>query len=188
MIDLWVMKADGSDKRLLWDPHLDGDYADLSEYRWSPDGTRIAYICSDPATHLGSNVCVMNADGSDPRQLTHEGADWWEAGLQWSPDGQSLAFNRWQQAPGSTGYLNRPIGIVPLGGGQIVDVGPTPSVDTDFAFSPDGRSLLTLPALLSSHLGASGVKPTEIDLVGGAVRTMPFDVASWPDWQRAALD
>ena len=64
-IDLWVMQADGSDKRLLWDPHLDGNYADLAEYRWSPDGTRIAYTCSDPKTHLGSNVCVMNADGSD---------------------------------------------------------------------------------------------------------------------------
>ena len=61
-IDLWVMQADGSDKQLLWDPHLDGDYADLQEFRWSPDGTRIAYTCSDPATHIGSNVCVMNAD------------------------------------------------------------------------------------------------------------------------------
>ena len=187
-IDLWVMRADGSDKRLLWDPHLDGNYADLAEYRWSPDGSRIAYTCSDPETHLGSNVCVMNADGSDRHQLTHEGVDWREAGLQWSPDGQSLAFRRAQQAPGSTGYLNRPIGMVRLAGGPIVEVGPTPAVETDFAFSPDGRSFLTLPLVISSHVGASGVKPTEIDVVGGRVHTMPFDVASWPSWQRAALD
>ena len=182
------MQADGSNKRLLWDPHLDGDFADIQEYRWSPDGTRIAYTCSDPETHLGSNVCVMNADGSDPHQLTHEGVDWWEAGLQWSPDGQSVAFTRRQQAPGSSEYLNRPIGIVPLEGGPIVEIGPTPAVDTDFGFSPDGKTLLTLPLLISSHVGASGVKPTEIEIVSGDVHTMPFDVASWPSWQRAALD
>lgn len=33
--------------------------------------------------------------------------------------------------------LNRPIGMVRLDGGPIVEVGPTPAVDTDFAFSPD---------------------------------------------------
>jgi WD40-like Beta Propeller Repeat len=187
-IDLWVMHADGSDKRLLLDPHLDGNYADLSEYHWSPDGTRIAYSCSDPETHLGSNVCVMNADGSDPHQLTHEGLDWWEAGVQWSPDGRSLAFNRWQQAPGSTGYLNRPIGIVPLGGGQVVEVGPKPAVDTDFSFSPDGKSLLTLPSVVASHVGASALKPTAIDVVGGDIHMMPFEVGSGTSWQRAALD
>jgi dipeptidyl aminopeptidase/acylaminoacyl peptidase len=187
-IDLWVMKADGSDQRLLWDPHLDSNAADLSEYKWSPDGTRIAYICSDPATHVGSNVCVMNADGSDPHQLTHEGTDWWEDGLQWSPDGLSLAFVRHQQAPGATSYVNRPIGIVPVSGGPIIELGPTPQVDTDFAWSPDGKTLLTLPSLQSSHLGASAVKPTEIDVATGDVHEMPFDVASSPSWQRAPLD
>ena len=187
-IDLWVMKADGSDKRLLWDPHIDANYSDLSEYRWSPDGTKIAYICSDPETHAGSNVCIMNADGSAPHQLTHEGADWWEAGLQWSPDSRSVAFTRKQLAPGSTGYLDRPIGIMPLDGGPIVEVGPTPGVETDFAFSPDGKSLLTLPTLISSHVDASPVKPTQIDLVDGRVHAMSFDVGSWPSWQRAALD
>ena len=187
-IDLWVMKADGSDKRLLWDPHLDGNYADIQEYRWSPDGTKIAYTCSDPESHVGSFVCVMNADGSDRHQLTHEGSDWWEAGLQWAPDSTSIAFNRWQQAPGSTGYLNRPIGMVPVDGGPIVDLGPTPAVDTDFIWSPDGKTLITLPTLQSDHLGASAVRPTEIDVATGEVRPMPFDVASGLSWQRVALD
>ncbi len=187
-IDLWVMRSDGSDKRLLWDPQLDGNFSDIQEYRWSPDGTMIAYTCSDPESHVGSNVCVMNADGSDPHQLTHEGADWWEDGLQWSPDGRSLAFLRHQQAPGATSYLNRPIGIVPVSGGPIIELGPTPPVDTDFAWSPDGTTLLTLPSLQSSHLGASAVKPTEIDVATGDVHEMPFDVASSPSWQRAPLD
>jgi hypothetical protein len=40
--------------------------------------------CTDPETHLGSNDCVMNADGSDQNHPTGEGVDWREAGLQWS--------------------------------------------------------------------------------------------------------
>jgi TolB protein len=54
---------------------------------WSPDGTRIAYACRRGAIF---QVCVMDADGSDPVQLTTAG------GLTptWSPDGQQLVFHR----------------------------------------------------------------------------------------------
>jgi Tol biopolymer transport system component len=64
---------------------------------FSPDGTKIVFLCGWET--LYGNICVMNADGSDRRQLTHDGDD----GLRmdetsndepaWSPDGRSIMFD-----------------------------------------------------------------------------------------------
>jgi Tol biopolymer transport system component len=50
---------------------------------WSPDGRTIAFF-SD------SKMYLMNADGSEHRQLTK--THWAGGGLAWSPDGRKLAF------------------------------------------------------------------------------------------------
>ena len=59
--------------------------------RWSPDGTRIAFLDFDPSA--GTDVWVMNADGSGLRPLTTGRI----AGqsLVWSPDGSKIAFDDW---------------------------------------------------------------------------------------------
>jgi Tol biopolymer transport system component len=52
---------------------------------FSPDGSRIAFAVA------GSGIWVMDADGTDPLQLTSEARDSWPT---WSPDGAQLAFSR----------------------------------------------------------------------------------------------
>jgi Tol biopolymer transport system component len=67
---------------------------------WSPDGRRIAFSRTvDGHAH----VFVMNADGTDPQQIT-EGPDD-DVEPSWSPDGSALVFcsargvrDRWTQA------------------------------------------------------------------------------------------
>lgn len=57
---------------------------------WSPDGSRIAFT-----SYRGGNpsIWIMNADGSEPRQLSDEG-QWGDYFPTWSPAGDSIAFQR----------------------------------------------------------------------------------------------
>ena len=75
------------------DDYTDGASGSLS---WSPDGTRIAFgrtVDVDRAAERKSMLVVINADGSDERQIvvptnipTHLGR------VSWSPDGSTIAF------------------------------------------------------------------------------------------------
>ena len=56
---------------------------------WSPDGRRIAFE-SDLDGDM--EIFVMNADGSNVRQITHNTL--WDEGPAWSPDGTKFAFSR----------------------------------------------------------------------------------------------
>lgn len=78
---VWIMNADGSRNRFL----LEGSSA-----RWSPDGTRIAYLGrGEPA---GSQIFVrwMDAEGatSQVTRVTDPIGD-----IAWSPDGRTLGFS-----------------------------------------------------------------------------------------------
>ena len=83
--DVWVMDADGANPVRLTDhPALDQMAA------WSPDGTRIAFMSMRDGY---CSVFLMNADGSDQRNLTPKDpgdADdaWCSRAPAWSRDGR----------------------------------------------------------------------------------------------------
>jgi TolB protein len=112
--ELYVVNADGSEKRLLakglpggsgtaWSP--DGQTIAVANYRhvlfvngqrnvtleWGLDGSPVW----SPDGHRiafvrNGEIYVMNADGSRQRRLTHNTLN--EAGATWSPDGQKILF------------------------------------------------------------------------------------------------
>ena len=99
---------------------------------WSPDGTKIAFVSNRDGN---SEIYVMNADGTNPVQLTRNGGH--VQNPAWSPDGTKIAFeslNRFPGIPDSRGlYVMNADGTGLVGiPGQAGDFGG------GLAWSPDG--------------------------------------------------
>ncbi|REK11265.1 MAG: S9 family peptidase [Acidobacteria bacterium] len=77
---VWITDADGSGARFL----LEG-----SSPRWSPDGTRIAYVAEGEPKGAQIHVRWMDAAGGTTQITRVEKAP---TDLQWSPDGKQIAF------------------------------------------------------------------------------------------------
>ncbi len=114
--ELWVMDADGKNPRKVADADAGHGYA----ANWSPDGTRIAFVkrenpedesANQSSESLISNIYIATVESGELIQVTY----FTEGGAetpQWSPDGNTLAFNRVQNG-------RMEVQIVDIHSGQI---------------------------------------------------------------------
>ena len=158
--DLWRVGTDGSGHR----PLVVG--VDAAGARWSPDGTRIAYLAQDAAEgrrHLMVHYVASGVAAPVARLASAPG------GIAWSPDGTTIAFTRfveedeaplatlpgppegatWAEAPvvvERTNWRSDGSGYVRPGARQLFVVsaeGGTPRQLTEGAHSVDGTPAWT---------------------------------------------
>ena len=155
---LFVANADGSDQT-----NLSNNARVDWHCNWSPNGKRIAF--NSTAAFTGEEldvqqVCTMNADGSERRQIKIEGdvKDVIFAG--WSPDSQKLALT----AESSTSYYR--LYVVNADGSNVVNLSDYAPIDFYPRWSPDSQKLLVAVARSSPRqiyiLGADGSNPINI--------------------------
>jgi Tol biopolymer transport system component len=148
-LDIYTMNVDGTDvKRLTTTPGYDGGPW------WSPDGKQIVYR----AWHYDNDkdlqaykdllakrmirpnrmeLFVMNADGSNQRQITKLGGA--NFGPSWTPDGKRIIFSSNHVAPRSGNF---DLYIVNLDGTGLEQITTNGVFDGFPMFSPDGKKII----------------------------------------------
>ena len=123
--NLWMVNTNGTNHRKL--TSFDGNE---SQARWSPDGTKIAYIAS---TSEGSELFIYwIASGTTARLSQLENGP---SGLSWSPDGKWLSFSAME-------YVAPPVISKMPKKPKGAKWAPTPRITDRFKHEADGRGYL----------------------------------------------
>jgi dipeptidyl aminopeptidase/acylaminoacyl peptidase len=124
--NIWLLRADGSDHR----PLLSGT-ANYSSPRWSPDGTRLAYLSNEAR---GSQLYVRWMDTGQTALLTNIQNS--ASNISWSLDGQTIAFTmnvEFDSKPFSVSMPDKPEGA---------DWSPAFKYVTETRYQADGSGIL----------------------------------------------
>ena len=106
--DVWVMDADGSNRKNLTDtPPVNGYEVRENDPAYSPDGTKIAFYKETFRPH-DVDLYTVTADGKQLRQVTDFSGK--EYSPDWSPSGKRLAYVRSTRASGERITTIRPDG------------------------------------------------------------------------------
>jgi Tol biopolymer transport system component len=125
-----IMNADGSSKTTLTDA------SSIAQAPvWSPDGTKIAFICVD--VQNVQQVCTMDTDGSNQQQLT-SGTSTDYTSIAYSPDGMQFAY----ATMGHGGGYIQHLGIMNADGSNQHTVTTQNTSAADVNWSPDGTKLV----------------------------------------------
>jgi Tol biopolymer transport system component len=126
--DIYVINVDGTGLVNLTPSKGEDEYP-----VWSPDGSQVAFVSQRGG--LGQ-VWVMNADGSEQRQLTTDPANK-DVPVDWSPDGTTIVYM-------SEGTGSGDIYIMNADGSNSVRLTDDPLPDLAPTWSPDGSQIAYL--------------------------------------------
>lgn len=166
----------------------------VGAFRFSPDGTRIAYSAIDPAPddfekreERYGNYAVEDADfrmthlwvadvqeGAEPRRLTR-GDGFTVGSFEWSPNGREIAFDH-MPTPLVNSFPQSDISVVDVATGALRTLTAAPGPEAGPMWSPDGAHILySTPAGANPFYGNTELAVIPID--GGEARivTAKFD-------------
>lgn len=168
----------------------------LSSPRWSPDGTRLAFLAEDTKTGA-VQIFVMPMNGGDAACVTSskQGVD----DYSWSPDGKSIAFitqdpplnadaikahNKVFRVTDGHFLLTRDVApwhlwVVPAGGGEArrltggeFSLGTHPGGATTPVWSPDGKRIAFTKFPNAYWAPSFRSVIAEVDVASGSMRTL----------------
>ena len=202
---IWIINVRGGEAEKVTD-----EEAGVSQFRFSPDGRRIAYVVRDTPQDKAerdkrrkdrfdaivvdseftySHLWTISLDTKEKRRVT-EGS-FTASEPQWSPDGKWIAYVASKAGAQESSYTdisedrNTDIFLVPPAGGAPRQLTTSPGPDASPRFSPDGN----LVAYVSSSEPASWAGKSDLLVVatgGGAPRNLTADyedsVAGAGDW------
>jgi len=109
----------------------------VQDPQFSPDGTRVAIVVTDPlkGEKRTRHIWLYDKQSNTTRQLTFSEKS--ESSPRWSPDGKNLAFlsNRGEE---------QQVYVMRMEGGEAAAVSKGKAGVESFAWSPDGRSIALL--------------------------------------------
>src|SRR5438132_1317823 len=209
--DLWRVALDGSPAQRLTD--VTGE---VGEFRWSPDGRRMAFVLTDPPVSARDARVVGEAQrfarlylvdvtgdaagrGRVARLLTPQdvqvggpvGAGTRGPAFDWSPDGAAIAFSH-SPSPAGDDWVRADVSVVDVATGRTRPLVATPAAEGGPAWSPDSRWI----AVTGSDAPATYALTFRVVLVSpvnGAVRALAesFDrrpaIVGWTGDARAVV-
>ena len=153
--EIVVVKADSLAFTRLADSDIFGGGAS-----WSPDGTRILFQSVYPIeyeeAYEDSELFVMDADGSNVRQLTDN--DIYDGGASWSPDGTQILFQRGSPFEYEEAYEDSELFVMDADGSNVRQLTDNDIYDGGASWSPDGTQILfrTAPTEFEGDYGGAG--------------------------------
>jgi dipeptidyl aminopeptidase/acylaminoacyl peptidase len=180
---LAVVDPDGTNARELDVAGLAGHVGAgiVHALAWSPDASRIAIGASSQLP--GLRVYVVDAGGGEVRNV---GACSGSGGLQWSPDGASIARECWDDGK------RHGLAIIDIDTGVERELEGTLSSYgyRGWSWSPDGQSLLFVtypgphPRTVDQSWSDPGTPIRTVDVEAGETTELPWVADSGASWQR----
>jgi dipeptidyl aminopeptidase/acylaminoacyl peptidase len=141
-----------ADPAKLLTPEASLKLRSLSDLQFSPDGTRVAFVVTEPpkGERRGRHIWLYDKKSGVVRQITFSAKD--ESSPRWAPDGRQLAFlsNREDQ---------QQIYVMLMDGGEAAALTKGKRNVASFAWSPDGKQI----AFLAPNPKSEGEEKKEKD-------------------------
>ena len=154
----------------------------VSDAHISPDARQVAYVqttIDQKANRRRTSVWVVDTDGKTaPRRLTAESNN--SNAPRWSPDGAKLAFLSSRGEPGGN-----QIWILPMNGGEALQLTHVKSNVAGYQWSPDGKRFLLLSRTGPTDDIAADKKPSDVRHYKHI--TYKFNDTGWYDDKRSHI-